>query len=969
MKAIFPNNRFSSFCECRSAFSDNANQGIQENQSCKSINEQKTKEKKDFIKLSDYFSLRFRLFLLLLIAIPCLFFFHAGHVNQTSRYDAISAFFENTGENTHTFRIDRYLYNDAKTVNTSDWSQYEQHYYSNKSPGTTLFGVIIIAPVRFLENCLIHDATKMLPPAWEIFNAWYLNLWISVLPVTLSVLPLLAIFLYLGFGKMRSVVGAVSSLLATAVFPYSTTLLAHSTVASFLIFSLYFFLRNRKFDAIISGGLLGVAVLLDYSAGVVLIPVGLFLLLYHRKKILPVIIGGLPWAILYCAYNMLCFHSPFSFAANYINPVYHASSFVTIPSFQILAELLIGAKRGILLMMPFFIFAFSGCVRLWKDGGTQRQMAVLISSSAVSLFLMNLMFNGWHGGATTVARYMIPVFPAWSILAFSAPMRTQRIRRLFLLLLCLSSMNMFTIASYTPMTYESDSSPLYQTSYEHLFDTKKPNFLRSPLGLTGTLPNWQKWNSAGSFSLPELMGCGYLASRFILFAGLFLAAIMLLWHFRIAFANAFLVRSGTKTQPSSWIVLACATLFLLCLFPGETSWGIRESAVAFVYKFKDLPLAFQSPWIWLGSCFYHVLSLWSKNIYVLVFLKTLLCASFLWYVYKKISKLLGINAELWFIITMLSPYVFWSMRTLNDISLLLPCTALILWLAVFLFEKIHSKKILLLVNLGIWIFVILLFCFMKELYENILSLLYFPTYYRFADAFYPSLQSTDPQAFLILKFAGWMSVAFWGTTTITGLFSIPRKYLALLPAVIFFVCIGACLCGEFHFSLVSAVPVLALLSLFGCIKLYAAISSLESEVLLQCVKATFVFIVTLCGLVWVMFSSVIKRDMGTISGFGTSLRCQQQLVIQANQSAMRMGIPQTEIRFLTHTKEESSMLVPFSTLHKIHTQNIPYFLAKEQIRQESERPSFLIMRDNGVTKNGALKLRFYYSAPHRKDMR
>ena len=51
---------------------------------------------------------RLSLILFLTALIFCAWFFHVGHVNQIARFDAVNAFFENTGEDAHTFRIDRY---------------------------------------------------------------------------------------------------------------------------------------------------------------------------------------------------------------------------------------------------------------------------------------------------------------------------------------------------------------------------------------------------------------------------------------------------------------------------------------------------------------------------------------------------------------------------------------------------------------------------------------------------------------------------------------------------------------------------------------------------------------------------------------------------------------------------------------------------------------------------------------------
>ena len=192
----------------------------------------------------------------------CAWFFHAGHVNQIARYDAVSAFFENIGDDAHTFRIDRYLYSEGKQMNTSDWSEYGGHYYSNKSPGTTWFGVALLAPVYPLERRICPDGDGISPRA-EIFNAWYLNFMMGVLPTAFSVLALVGILLKLGASEARAYPGALLIVLGTAVFPFATTLMAHSAVAACLVFSLWSYLRGGRFSLAASGAWFGAAVLLD----------------------------------------------------------------------------------------------------------------------------------------------------------------------------------------------------------------------------------------------------------------------------------------------------------------------------------------------------------------------------------------------------------------------------------------------------------------------------------------------------------------------------------------------------------------------------------------------------------------------------------------------------------------------------------------------------------------------------------
>ena len=155
----------------------------------------------------------------------CAWFFHVGHVNQIARYDAVSAFFENTGDDAHTFRIDRYLYSEGRQMNTSDWSEYGGHFYSNKSPGTTWFGVALLAPVYPLERRFCPDGDGISPRA-EIFNAWYLNFMMGVLPTAFSVLALIGILLKFGAGEARAYPGALLIVLGTAV---SVSLVVQST--------------------------------------------------------------------------------------------------------------------------------------------------------------------------------------------------------------------------------------------------------------------------------------------------------------------------------------------------------------------------------------------------------------------------------------------------------------------------------------------------------------------------------------------------------------------------------------------------------------------------------------------------------------------------------------------------------------------------------------------------------------------
>ena len=114
------------------------------------------------------------------VLLACCWFFSVGSWNQNARFDPIFAFWENEGPARFTFMIDRYIVFPEFGVNTGDWSRCEGHYYSNKSPGTTVLGVLAYGPLYLLERCFVKGDFA---PGLDLLNAWILNLLLSGLPL------------------------------------------------------------------------------------------------------------------------------------------------------------------------------------------------------------------------------------------------------------------------------------------------------------------------------------------------------------------------------------------------------------------------------------------------------------------------------------------------------------------------------------------------------------------------------------------------------------------------------------------------------------------------------------------------------------------------------------------------------------------------------------------------------------------
>ena len=843
----------------------------------------------------------------------CAWFFQAGHVNQTARYDAVSAFFENTGADAHTFRIDRYCFpdrNGAKRLNTTDWSEYKGHYYSNKSPGTTWFGVALLAPVYPLERRICPDGDGISPRA-EIFNAWYLNFMMGVLPTAFSVLALAGILLRLGASEARAYPGALLIVLGTAVFPFATTLMAHSTVAACLVFALWAYLRGGRFSLAASGAWFGAAVLFDYSAGLLLPLALVFLAVRDKGRIWQFLAGGIPFAVLYCAYNAMCFGGPFSFAAQHINPVYRtegdAGGLLALPNPWLVLELLFGARRGVLIASPFLIFAIPGFLSLRREGGLRRGLALLIALSFLTLLLMNASFNGWHSGASFTARYMVPVFPLVGILAVMAPLRPGWRRGLFGLFAAISLLNMFAAASYTVTPVENDPSPVYVTSYRHLADRTPPPVLMAPLGTQARRPDAAVLLESGRFTLGSLIGLPYLASRVvILLAGLAVWAWLLgggastaavpgsapaqgaeapaesrqegqgaSFRERWASTSGMLHDIFLKRQVGLWGVLAGLAASIALLLPGDIPLTLMETLVQGVALDAVERCTFANPlgkW-GISALVFQFLYLFTKDILVLAFLKTLLSLLACWLLLSRVAKRSGLPRPLLFLFAAASPYLLLAHRSLRADSLLLPAGAFMLYALVRLMDRNDGASLL------------------KRIALLLVSMLPVPglliapagpvsqrgpfavlqtTFVGFADVFHPVLREVDRDAASFLLLLALISVVFAGVPLLTGAVlvfirkdraGIVSLVLALLASLVPFV-----LKQPYHpFHFLYAAPFAAYLEATG------AAWFLKGRMLRP---AKFVlgvyFALCLCG--WIEFMGVIHRDAGNrFDTFGVTL--------------------------------------------------------------------------------------------------
>ena len=427
---------------------------------------------------------------------------------------------------------------DAYASNTFDRDQFGGHYYSNKAPGQSLFGVpvylafkgaLAVSPVRALANHIerntawnvaLQDAfdptavghSRLVAPKLDFAMLQYLEaVFTAAVP---SVLFLLFFFWFLGYFSTSLFNRSVLTLalgLGTIIFPYSQMFYSHvpAAILDFLGFALIFILGRRQLPArhgtrwlvdhpqlgtALAGFVLGLSVVFEYPATLIVLMVGLFALTQLPLRLIPfLILGALPPLAVVMSYNYAAYHNPLTTGYG-CNDKYWPGEckgiggFTLPPAGNAITGLSVGDKRGILFVSPFLVLAFPGYV-LWLLR-SRRSMAPVITCFAIPIvFLIAIScYWGWDGGTSVGPRYLMELVPflALPIIFVLDRLHGLSTRLPIYLLIAASLINIWveTIGGhgYPP---HPQLNPLFLYSFPNLFAGQLPLNLGMFLGLTG----------------------------------------------------------------------------------------------------------------------------------------------------------------------------------------------------------------------------------------------------------------------------------------------------------------------------------------------------------------------------------------------------------------------------------------------------------------------------------------------------
>jgi hypothetical protein len=326
------------------------------------------------------------------------------------------------------------------------------HFHPNKPPGASLLAVPPYFVLFHVERWLGLD-----PDDWWVMNV---NAWLcSVLTVGLASALCVVLVLRLAAqffpGHPAAALGAALAFgFGTTFFPFATLMFDHNITAVLLLAS---FSSARNGRPVSSGAWAGIAAVTNYLAAIPGAMFGVWLLCSRRREEAGVFesgtrnaergkggtgdisplsalrsplsdcrrlrwgdamrfaLGVLPCLVVLLAYNVAAFGSPFALNTSFQNPAFKdiTPAFLGMfswPSWFAAVALTISPWRGVFVLSPVIIVAMACLLRRWKMEALVAERRLILACAAF-FFLINICFNGFHGGFAAGPRYLIPALP------------------------------------------------------------------------------------------------------------------------------------------------------------------------------------------------------------------------------------------------------------------------------------------------------------------------------------------------------------------------------------------------------------------------------------------------------------------------------------------------------------------------------------------------------------------------------
>jgi hypothetical protein len=367
---------------------------------------------------------------ILLLASYVYFFPRWADWGQNSKLDLTMAIVDQG-----TFVIDNYY------QNTGDYALYKGHHYSDKAPGCSFLAIPFYAAFekivstsmldplidrlannQAMVDTLREDGTGLLRDKVYFATALYVVAFFVVsLP---SALLGYILYQFLGYfiqSRLARALVVILYGLGTVAFPYAQTFNGRQISAVMTVASFYILFRIKQGELSsrylwLVGLLKGCVFIADYPSVFILGALFLYAVSFLRdgRRVLPIILAGIPPVALMAFYNLSIFETPLPVGYKY-SELYHdlhsqGLISLTYPKLGALYGLTFSPFRGLFFLSPVLLLAIPGFV-YWYHRGVYRAEWWVSLWSVISTFLFYSSSVMWWGGFAVGPAYLTAMIP------------------------------------------------------------------------------------------------------------------------------------------------------------------------------------------------------------------------------------------------------------------------------------------------------------------------------------------------------------------------------------------------------------------------------------------------------------------------------------------------------------------------------------------------------------------------------
>jgi hypothetical protein len=341
---------------------------------------------------------------------------------------------------------------DARTI---DKASYNGEYYSDKAPSMSFLAL----PAAYIYTRLFSVSPDF--SGDHAYRRFAILVYVCILSTSVPLAALAAVLLFslvkrLTESNGAALVAALAYALATPTWGWAASFFGHATAGALLFigFALVETLaqteadrRKRLVHIITAGAALGVAVSVEFTSAIaVAIILGYCVLLTSVQRgwsaawiscIAIAAVAALMQIPLLC-YNAAAFGSPLHLGyANVVGFDGMKTGFfgIGVPKPDVIAQLFVGPRRGVLWLSPVLIPAAMALVAGFRRKEYRLRSAAIAAVTGYYV-LLNSGYAYWDGGWSTGPRHITPVYPFLALALgtwFATTGRRWRIATLILL--------------------------------------------------------------------------------------------------------------------------------------------------------------------------------------------------------------------------------------------------------------------------------------------------------------------------------------------------------------------------------------------------------------------------------------------------------------------------------------------------------------------------------------------------------